>query len=93
MGVNKNEVKQKPAEIRRPYFGGADGTQTHDLYDANVALYQLSYNPKTGADKKTRTSKALLPLVPETSASTNFAIRALRCKDTNKFHPAKFSEG
>ena len=26
-------------------FGGADGTQTHDLYDANVALYQLSYNP------------------------------------------------
>ncbi len=47
MGVNKNEVKQKPAEIRRPYFGGADGTQTHDLYDANVALYQLSYNPKT----------------------------------------------
>ena len=27
--------------------GGADGTQTHDLYDANVALYQLSYNPKT----------------------------------------------
>lgn len=36
MGVNKNEVKQKPAEIRRPYFGGADGTQTHDLYDAKV---------------------------------------------------------
>ena len=29
------------------FFGGADGTQTHDLYDANVALYQLSYNPKT----------------------------------------------
>ena len=57
--------------------GGADGTQTHDLYDANVALYQLSYNPKTGADKKTRTSKALLPLVPETSASTNSAISAL----------------
>ena len=27
--------------------GGADGTQTHDLYDANVALYQLSYNPRT----------------------------------------------
>ena len=76
MGVNKNEVKQKPAEIRRPYLGGADGTQTHDLYDANVALYQLSYNPKTGADKKTRTSKALLPLVPETSASTNSAISA-----------------
>lgn len=79
--------------ISAGYIGGADGTQTHDLYDANVALYQLSYNPKTGADKKTRTSKALLPLVPETSASTNFAIRALRCKDTNKFHPAKFSEG
>ena len=58
-------------------FGGADGTQTHDLYDANVALYQLSYNPKTGADKKTRTSKALLPLVPETSASTNSAISAI----------------
>ncbi len=58
------------------YSGGADGTQTHDLYDANVALYQLSYNPKTGADKKTRTSKALLPLVPETSASTNSAISA-----------------
>ena len=68
-------------------FGGADGTQTHDLYDANVALYQLSYNPKTGlphearwakcgADKKTRTSKVLLPLVPETSASTNSAISA-----------------
>ena len=58
------------------FFGGADGTQTHDLYDANVALYQLSYNPKTGADKKTRTSKVLLPLVPETSASTNSAISA-----------------
>ncbi len=58
-------------------FGGADGTQTHDLYDANVALYQLSYNPKFGADKKTRTSKALLPLVPETSASTNSAISAV----------------
>ena len=26
--------------------GGADETRTHDLYDANVALYQLSYNPK-----------------------------------------------
>ncbi len=59
------------------FFGGADGTQTHDLYDANVALYQLSYNPKHGADKKTRTSKALLPLVPETSASTNSAISAV----------------
>ena len=58
-------------------IGGADGTQTHDLYDANVALYQLSYNPKTGADKKTRTSKVLLPLVPETSASTNSAISAV----------------
>lgn len=31
---------------------------------------------KYGADKKTRTSKALLPLVPETSASTNSAISA-----------------
>ena len=29
------------------YSGGADETRTHDLYDANVALYQLSYNPRT----------------------------------------------
>lgn len=67
-------------------FGGADGTQTHDLYDANVALYQLSYNPKTGADKKTRTSKALLPLVPETSASTNSAISARRAYIISTLH-------
>ena len=59
-------------------YGGADGTQTHDLYDANVALYQLSYNPKNrGGRKKTRTSKVLLPLVPETSASTNSAMTAV----------------
>ncbi len=81
--MSKSLVSQdiNKANKNRPklagYLGGADGTQTHDLYDANVALYQLSYNPKTGADKKTRTSKALLPLVPETSASTNSAISAL----------------
>ena len=71
---SKKIWQQKTVAIT--YFGGADGTQTHDLYDANVALYQLSYNPDSGADKKTRTSKALLPLVPETSASTNSAISA-----------------
>ena len=27
-------------------FGGADGNQTHDLFIANEALYQLSYCPK-----------------------------------------------
>lgn len=25
--------------------GGADGNQTHDLFIANEALYQLSYRP------------------------------------------------
>ncbi len=42
---SKKIWQQKTVAIT--YFGGADGTQTHDLYDANVALYQLSYNPKT----------------------------------------------
>ena len=26
-------------------FGGDDGTRTHYLYNANVALYQMSYAP------------------------------------------------
>jgi hypothetical protein len=26
--------------------GGADGNRNHDLFDANEALYQLSYSPK-----------------------------------------------
>ena len=27
-------------------LGGGDGIRTHDLYIANVALYQLSYTPE-----------------------------------------------
>lgn len=26
-------------------FSGADGNRNHDLFDANEALYQLSYSP------------------------------------------------
>ena len=26
-------------------FGGPDGSRTHDFYNANVALSQLSYRP------------------------------------------------
>ena len=64
--------------------GGADGTQTHDRYDANVALYQLSYNPKTAIAALSWQRRMVgirrlelprvAPLVPETSASTNSAI-------------------
>lgn len=27
------------------YYGGPEGSRTPDLYNANVALYQLSYRP------------------------------------------------
>jgi hypothetical protein len=30
---------------RQSFAGGADGSQTHDLFIANEALYQLSYCP------------------------------------------------
>ena len=29
-------------------FRGADGNRNHDLFDANEALYQLSYSPVSG---------------------------------------------
>ena len=71
--------------------GGADGTQTHDLYDANVALYQLSYNPKTVliltlirqmVGIRRLELPRVAPLVPETSASTSSAICPMRPHNT-----------
>gem|GEM_PF-3167293 len=37
-------------ERRRLPHGGADGNQTHDLFIANEALYQLSYCPMQERD-------------------------------------------
>ncbi len=34
------------AELTAESSGGDDGSQTHDLRNANAALYQLSYVPK-----------------------------------------------
>ena len=74
--------------------GGANEIRTHDLYIANVALYQLSYDPKTNLQTTWLAPQSAIarsvvrirrlelprvaPLVPETSASTNSAISA-RC--------------
>ena len=42
-------------------FGGDDGIRTHDLYIANVALYQLSYTPKRGISLTRFMPRLLLP--------------------------------
>ena len=36
----------QPSEARIALLGGDRGIRTHDLYVANVPLYQLSYIPK-----------------------------------------------
>ncbi len=38
--------------------GGAEGNQTLDLYNANVALYQLSYSPRQNDVKKDQSTSA-----------------------------------
>ena len=39
-------VKKNPPAVEcRRVFRGADGNRNHDLFDANEALYQLSYSP------------------------------------------------
>lgn len=43
----KIQTLKKTAEIHRRFFGGPDGIRTHDFYNANVALSQLSYKPLT----------------------------------------------
>ncbi len=51
-GEIKSEVwwspkrKQKPEAETNRRFGGAEGSRTPDLYNAIVALSQLSYGPK-----------------------------------------------
>ena len=56
-------------------LSGGDGTRTHGLYIANVALYQLSYTPKGAVTLP----KALLrPAAagPETATQRAAAIRS-----------------
>ena len=42
----KPQSQKSPAGEPARLDGGANGTRTHDFYDANVALSQLSYCPK-----------------------------------------------
>ena len=37
--------KKNPPEVEFRRICGADGNRNHDLFDANEALYQLSYSP------------------------------------------------
>ena len=39
------------------YTGGAEGSRTPDLDDANVALYQLSYDPNVNKVKRENVSQ------------------------------------
>ena len=42
-------VKKNPPAVEcRRVLRGADGNRNHDLFDANEALYQLSYSPVSG---------------------------------------------
>ena len=45
----KKEVPQLRVCVSRHSTGGDDETRTHYLYNANVALYQMSYAPKYGS--------------------------------------------
>ena len=49
----KQSLIKEEAPIRvcvpRHSVGGDDETRTHYLYNANVALYQMSYAPKHGS--------------------------------------------
>lgn len=42
----KFQRKNRPVNFRTARSCGADGNRNHDLFDANEALYQLSYSPK-----------------------------------------------
>ena len=49
LGPTANGVVRTGRGVRAKN-GGADGNQTHDLFIANEALYQLSYCPMQGRD-------------------------------------------
>lgn len=42
---NENQMKKVPDADAGNLDCGADGNRNHDLFDANEALYQLSYSP------------------------------------------------
>ena len=44
-----SEIKISVHHRYTDIFGGDDETRTHYLYNANVALYQMSYAPKYGS--------------------------------------------
>jgi hypothetical protein len=44
---------------------GADGNRNHDLFDANEALYQLSYSPNSCAASEEATLRILVRPAPK----------------------------
>lgn len=54
--MNFKNFNCKILKIKR-HTGGAEGSRTPDLDDANVALYQLSYDPNVKKVKREHVSQ------------------------------------